>query len=173
MHGCGRRLRDISIHAPRAGCDCIVCDRCIGDWQFQSTHPVRGATANMYNLVCSYFCNFTKSDVCLLTLYLFYHVVFSRFSAVRSAPKIHVCFRFALCQRKPGIMRPLVKDCAADRACILSPLPLDVNHCPLATAERKVLDAADLQIILLGVCHYAMRVTVTPAGTAASSTLTL
>ena len=34
----------ISIHAPRAGCDCIVCDRCIGDWQFQSTHPVRGAT---------------------------------------------------------------------------------------------------------------------------------
>ena len=68
---------------------------------FQSTHPVRGATANMYNLVCSYFCNFTKSDVCLLTLYLFYHaistenVVFSRFSAVRSAPGIHVRSRFA------------------------------------------------------------------------------
>lgn len=74
---------------------------------------------------------------------------------------------------KPGVMRLLVKDRTADRARILRPLPLDVNQCPLATAERKVLDAADLQIILLGVCHYAMRVTVTPAGTAASSTLTL
>lgn len=94
-------------------------------------------------------------------------------SAVRSAPKIHVCFRFALCQRKPGIMRPLVKDRTADRARILRPLPLDVNQCPLATAERKVLNAADLQIVFLSVCHYAMRVTVTPAGTAALSTLTL
>lgn len=76
------------------------CERIIRHL-FQSTHPVRGATANMYNLVCSYFCNFTKSDVCLLTLYLFYHaistenVVFSRFSAVRSAPGIHVRSRFA------------------------------------------------------------------------------
>ena len=91
----------ISIHAPRAGCD--IKDRILPcrSVRFQSTHPVRGATANMYNLVCSYFCNFTKSDVCLLTLYLFYHaistenVVFSRFSAVRSAPGIHVRSRFA------------------------------------------------------------------------------
>ena len=117
----------ISIHAPRAGCDKATLQRSCADaafqsthpvrgatkfaefkrqmqGKFQSTHPVRGATANMYNLVCSYFCNFTKSDVCLLTLYLFYHaistenVVFSRFSAVRSAPNIHVCFRFAPCQ---------------------------------------------------------------------------
>ena len=118
------RRRGISIHAPRAGCDAGVinniavtvefqsthpvrgatkgADGAPGkDGAFQSTHPVRGATANMYNLVCSYFCNFTKSDVCLLTLYLFYHaistenVVFSRFSAVRSAPGIHVRSRFA------------------------------------------------------------------------------
>ena len=122
---CNKLLKlAISIHAPRAGCDYIsskiiqagrnfnprtpcgvrllhkIRFLCIADI-FQSTHPVRGATANMYNLVCSYFCNFTKSDVCLLTLYLFYHaistenVVFSRFSAVRSAPGIHVRSHFA------------------------------------------------------------------------------
>lgn len=92
----------ISIHAPRAGSDPEMSTRIFANSvSFQSTHPVRGATANMYNLVCSYFCNFTKSDVCLLTLYLFYHaistenVVFSRFSAVRSAPGIHVRSRFA------------------------------------------------------------------------------
>ena len=99
-HRC-RKAERISIHAPRAGCDVGVASRCADRGRFQSTHPVRGATANMYNLVCSYFCNFTKSDVCLLTLYLFYHaistenVVFSRFSAVRSAPGIHVRSRFA------------------------------------------------------------------------------
>ena len=122
--GAASALREgISIHAPRAGCDsdgvalrreridfnprtpCGVRRQNMGKFtvipEFQSTHPVRGATANMYNLVCSYFCNFTKSDVCLLTLYLFYHaistenVVFSRFSAVRSAPGIHVRSRFA------------------------------------------------------------------------------
>ena len=99
----GRARRNaISIHAPRAGCDWLWYESQSQSIEiFQSTHPVRGATANMYNLVCSYFCNFTKSDVCLLTLYLFYHaistenVVFSRFSAVRSAPGIHVRSRFA------------------------------------------------------------------------------
>ena len=95
------KRQPISIHAPRAGCDLEASRKLAAKKLFQSTHPVRGATANMYNLVCSYFCNFTKSDVCLLTLYLFYHaistenVVFSRFSAVRSAPGIHVRSRLA------------------------------------------------------------------------------
>lgn len=70
-------------------------------------------------------------------------------------------------------MRPLVQDGAADRPRILRPLPLDVNQCPLTAAKGKVLHTADLQVVFLGICHYAMQVTVTPAGTAASSTLTL
>ena len=35
----------ISIHAPRAGCDCARCRDGSPEAEFQSTHPVRGATA--------------------------------------------------------------------------------------------------------------------------------
>ena len=35
---------DISIHAPREGCDGLAAYAAQGDYQFQSTHPVRGAT---------------------------------------------------------------------------------------------------------------------------------
>ena len=35
----------ISIHAPHAGCDPLFAAVCMDDWTFQSTHPMRGATA--------------------------------------------------------------------------------------------------------------------------------
>ena len=34
----------ISIHAPHAGCDCLLSHQFPPDGQFQSTHPMRGAT---------------------------------------------------------------------------------------------------------------------------------
>ena len=37
----------ISIHAPREGCDEIVCGGIVVFLTFQSTHPVRGATVSM------------------------------------------------------------------------------------------------------------------------------
>ena len=42
-HGCVRGRR-ISIHAPRAGCDVGAGSQLALSQQFQSTHPVRGAT---------------------------------------------------------------------------------------------------------------------------------
>ena len=43
------RRREISIHAPREGCDKIDCATCIGFSIFQSTHPARGATPAVHN----------------------------------------------------------------------------------------------------------------------------
>ena len=43
----GRAYPQISIHAPRAGCDAGGCSRQHIVDRFQSTHPVRGATANL------------------------------------------------------------------------------------------------------------------------------
>ena len=37
-------MAEISIHAPRAGCDATARTTSSGTWEFQSTHPVRGAT---------------------------------------------------------------------------------------------------------------------------------
>ena len=37
---------EISIHAPRAGCDVAIPDSFVYSLQFQSTHPVRGATGS-------------------------------------------------------------------------------------------------------------------------------
>ena len=37
-------VKDISIHAPREGCDRKEAERRRSDIEFQSTHPVRGAT---------------------------------------------------------------------------------------------------------------------------------
>ena len=43
--GVQKRFRAaISIHAPRAGCDCCIRKSCNRRTEFQSTHPVRGAT---------------------------------------------------------------------------------------------------------------------------------
>ena len=42
-HGRGEQ-RHISIHAPREGCDVCYNNNCKEGLQFQSTHPVRGAT---------------------------------------------------------------------------------------------------------------------------------
>ena len=43
----------ISIHAPLAGCDlCVSCRRWRG--RFQSTHPLRGATAKMHKIFCAF-----------------------------------------------------------------------------------------------------------------------
>jgi len=39
----------ISIHAPHAGCDLVLQAQDPGDRGFQSTHPMRGATAKFYN----------------------------------------------------------------------------------------------------------------------------
>ena len=38
---------EISIHAPREGCDSLRCPPFNWARTFQSTHPVRGATAGM------------------------------------------------------------------------------------------------------------------------------
>ena len=46
-HEC--RAFDISIHAPRAGCDIVPTARRVVYEQFQSTHPVRGATNRVLN----------------------------------------------------------------------------------------------------------------------------
>ena len=40
---------DISIHAPREGCDSGTSPRAAQYFRFQSTHPVRGATGNTGN----------------------------------------------------------------------------------------------------------------------------
>ena len=40
----GRRIYDVSIHAPREGCDYPQLEQAIGALKFQFTHPGRGAT---------------------------------------------------------------------------------------------------------------------------------
>ena len=47
----------ISIHAPREGCDADLMDKALDRYIFQSTHPVRGATAAFFGclLSCSNF----------------------------------------------------------------------------------------------------------------------
>lgn len=52
---------------------------------------------------------------------------------------------------------------------VFPPLLFNVNQSPLATAKGKVLQAGELEILLLSV-HHPMRWQVTPAGSAASST---
>ena len=42
---------DISIHAPRAGCDDTTSAKEVGHYKFQSTHPVRGATRYCRNQI--------------------------------------------------------------------------------------------------------------------------
>ena len=46
-HSCSSRRRRISIHAPLAGCDGRIGQRGQRLYLFQSTHPLRGATAKL------------------------------------------------------------------------------------------------------------------------------
>ena len=50
LHQQAAQLRDISIHAPRAGRDYKKFQAVLGDTQFQSTRPVRGATRQVPDL---------------------------------------------------------------------------------------------------------------------------
>ena len=45
----------ISIHAPLAGCDELNEDKETCKFLFQSTHPLRGATAKTYKENCTFF----------------------------------------------------------------------------------------------------------------------
>ena len=47
----GNRCTRISIHAPRAGCDCFRNFSAVKIKRFQSTHPMRGATARKSSIV--------------------------------------------------------------------------------------------------------------------------
>ena len=53
----------ISIHAPLAGCDVECGLRLIGYSQFQSTHPLRGATLSGFTFYCCS-CNFNPRTPC-------------------------------------------------------------------------------------------------------------
>ena len=44
----------ISIHAPLAGCDQILGAQSYTIGLFQSTHPLRGATAKMHKIFCAF-----------------------------------------------------------------------------------------------------------------------
>ena len=66
-----------------------------------------------------------------------------------------------------------VEQIALHRAQVFLPLLLQVDQRPLAAAEGKVLQAGELQDILFGIFGHPMRVQVTPAGRAASSTVTV
>ena len=61
--GAHRIQRGISIHAPRAGCDGIRQGRHLTVGQFQSTHPVRGATGCLAAL-CKVCFNFNPRTPC-------------------------------------------------------------------------------------------------------------
>ena len=67
-------------------------------------------------------------------------------------------------------MGPAVKQIALYRAQIFSPLLLNVDQCPLASAEGKVLQTGQLEEVLLGV-DYPSTLQVTPSGRLASSTV--
>jgi hypothetical protein len=74
--------------------------------------------------------------------------------------------------RLAPVVGALVHQFALRGPVILAPQMLDMYKRPLTAAKRKMLDAGKLEIVLLGVSAHIMRLTVTPAGTAASSTVT-
>lgn len=43
-----------SIYAPLAGCDSVTVTDSRGYTKFQSTHPLRGATAKMHKIFCAF-----------------------------------------------------------------------------------------------------------------------
>ena len=59
----GSRYSKISIHAPRAGCDGIRTEKQTDKHEFQSTHPVRGATQS-FRPRCPLLLNFNPRTPC-------------------------------------------------------------------------------------------------------------
>lgn len=51
------------------------------------------------------------------------------------------------------IMRPLVQDISFYGADVILPLLLDVDQCPLPAAKRKVLQAGELEVVGVVICH--------------------
>ena len=70
------------------------------------------------------------------------------------------------------VVGALVEEGSLHRAQIFLPLVFHVDQGPLTAAEGKVLQAGELEEILFRIGH-PMRVTVTPAGRPASSTVTV
>lgn len=68
-------------------------------------------------------------------------------------------------------MGPGVEQVSLYRAEIFRPLIFNVDKRPLAAAKGKVLQAGELEVVLLGI-HYPSLRQVTPAGRAASFTRT-
>jgi hypothetical protein len=69
-------------------------------------------------------------------------------------------------------VRPLVENVPLDRPQIFRPLLFEVDERPLPPAERKVLEAGELEVVVLRISH-PMVDTVTPAGMAAVSIATV
>ena len=74
--------------------------------------------------------------------------------------------------RQRLVVRALMHQPAVGRAQVLRPLILDMDKRPLPPAEQKMLQPGELEEVLLVVAGHPMRVTCTPCGTAASSTVT-
>ena len=74
----------------------------------------------------------------------------------------------------PGglIVGPPVKKVALHGAQVFRPLVFNVDQRPLPPAEGEVLQAGELEEVLVPVHGHPIRVQVTPAGRAASSTVT-
>lgn len=53
----------ISIHAPLAGCDDVYARYFRTNFDFQSTHPLRGATAKMHKNFCAFLRQQTKHKI--------------------------------------------------------------------------------------------------------------
>ena len=73
---------------------------------------------------------------------------------------------------KPAVVGVFVEDRSVSGAEIFRPLILNVDERPLAAAELEVLQTGELKKALLRIDHPS-RVQVTPAGRAASSTVTV
>ena len=89
--GCDERLRrqslavsSISIHAPREGCDAALSCWTMHVYQFQSTHPARGATAN-----------FTKEQRVCLAQFAYLHKGKKAEHTKTNAPMLHEAFLYA------------------------------------------------------------------------------
>lgn len=65
-----------------------------------------------------------------------------------------------------------MENCAVCGSEILCPLLFDMNERPLSAAELKMLEAGELEEILLRINH-PIRVQVTPAGSRVSSKVTV
>ena len=71
------------------------------------------------------------------------------------------------------VMSPAVEQIALHGPQVLLPLLLQVDERPLPAAESEVLEAGEGEKLLLTVSGHPMRVQVTPAGRADSSTVTV